>query len=76
MRAVTLSLCAAVALLVAPTASASEVVRTGEQVPALNGAAPNSIVGFAWTTSTGWVQIPVQVDEREWVDVSAAYVGR
>ncbi|MEM8601237.1 MAG: hypothetical protein AAGF99_15065, partial [Bacteroidota bacterium] len=76
MRAVTLSLCAAVALLVAPTASASEVVRTGEQTPALNGAAPESILAFSWTSRNGWVQIPVQVDEREWVDVSAAYVGR
>ncbi|MEO1075324.1 MAG: hypothetical protein AAFX41_05085, partial [Bacteroidota bacterium] len=76
MRAVTLSLCVALLLLLAPVASASEVVRTGEQVPVLNGAAPTSILAFSWTSRTGWVQIPVQVDEREWVDVSAAYVGR
>jgi hypothetical protein len=48
------------------------VVVTGAQVSALNGAAPNRIVAFKGS-STGWTQIPVQVDERKATTVQAAY---
>jgi hypothetical protein len=42
------------------------VIMTGDQLPKLLGAAPQHIVGFAWDGS-GWTQVPVQVDERDWV---------
>src|SRR5438132_11410381 len=38
------------------------VVLQGSNVPSLNGIAPNLLVAFRYTD--GWVQIPVQVDER------------
>jgi len=44
------------------------VVLEGSQVPSLLGAAPDHVVAFAWDGTT-WHQIPVQVDERDWVSV-------
>lgn len=38
------------------------VVLTGAQIPMLNGIAPSGLVAFRY--DAGWVQIPVQVDER------------
>jgi hypothetical protein len=44
---------------------ADPVVLTGSQVGALAGIAPGQLVAFRAGTGTGgWVQIPVQVDER------------
>jgi len=40
------------------------VVLTGADVLPLNGIAPGDLVAFRY--SAGWVQIPVQVDERVW----------
>src|SRR6266508_1580745 len=48
------------------------VVVTGSQVSALVGAQPNRIVAFR-ASSSGWTQIPVQVDERLATTVQAAY---
>jgi hypothetical protein len=39
------------------------VVLTGADVPSLNGIAPGELVAFRY--ESGWVQIPVQVDERD-----------
>ncbi len=39
------------------------VVLTGADVPSLNGIAPGDLVAFRY--DGGWVQIPVQVDERD-----------
>jgi len=43
------------------------VVRTGAQVPHLMGLMPRKLVAFKY--ESGWVQIPLQVDERTEVDV-------
>lgn len=47
------------------------VVLTGAQLPKLLGAAPRTVVGFAWDGTT-WTQVPVQVDERD--DVSPGQI--
>ncbi len=39
-------------------------VITGSAVPTLQGIMPNELAGFRYTT-TGWEQIPVQMDERD-----------
>jgi hypothetical protein len=64
--------------LFAPVAQASPlnrpddpVVLTGAATPSLTGAAPGSLVAFAW--SGKWRQIPVQVDERKAYDLRSAY---
>jgi hypothetical protein len=43
------------------------IVMTGSQLPKLLGAAPAHVVGFAWDGTT-WHQVPVQVDERDFVN--------
>jgi hypothetical protein len=50
---------------------ADPVVLTGAEVSALLGAAPEDIVAFRY--DSGWVQIPVQVDERALVDFADIY---
>jgi hypothetical protein len=50
------------------------VVITGATVPALQGAAVGTIVGFAYDGAS-WVQIPVQVDERALLDLGLVYHG-
>ena len=47
------------------------VVLTGTVLPALQGIAPSRIVAFRY--DGGWVQIPVQVDERVVVDFGTVY---
>ncbi len=42
---------------------ADPVILKGEDLPAFNGTAPDSLVGFRY--EGGWTQIPVQVDERD-----------
>ncbi len=47
------------------------VVMTGATVPALQGIPPSQLVAFRW--SSGWDQVPVQVDERRLIDINEAY---
>jgi hypothetical protein len=47
------------------------VVLTGSQLPALAGLAPSSVVAFRY--QGGWVQIPVQIDERDTVTFNQVY---
>lgn len=47
------------------------VVLTGVDVPALSGADPTALVAFRY--DSGWVQIPVQVDQRAVVDFGTIY---
>lgn len=47
------------------------VVLTGDALPTLIGASPGRIVAFRW--GAGWVQIPVQVDERRVADFADIY---
>jgi hypothetical protein len=51
--------------------AADPVVLTGADVPALLGVAAGDIVAFRY--ESGWVQIPVQVDERAVVDFADIY---
>jgi len=45
------------------------IVLTGADLPALAGSAPTRVAGFAYDSSRArWRQIPVQVDERKFVD--------
>ena len=48
------------------------VVLEGSSLPKLLGTAPRHIVGFSWDGSA-WQQIPVQVDERDWVSPGVIY---
>jgi hypothetical protein len=51
---------------------ADPVVLTGADVdPRLTGIAPNLLVAFRY--DTGWVQIPVQVDERDVINFDTVY---
>ncbi len=50
---------------------ADPVVMTGDDVPSLNGIAPTDLVAFRYFG--GWVQIPVQVDERDIVSFDDVY---
>ena len=47
------------------------VVITGAQAACLLGADPQLLVGFAFDTI--WTQIPIQVDERAWLDLTVPY---
>ena len=53
---------------------ADPVVLTGAQLTKLVGVPPAQIIGFAATT-TGWRQIPIQVDERAMLNLGAVYNG-
>ncbi len=48
------------------------VVLDGSSLPKLLGTDPMHIVGFAWDGTT-WHQIPVQVDQRDWVSPGQIY---
>jgi hypothetical protein len=48
------------------------VVLTGAQVPSLVGAPPSRIVAFRFVYGT-WRQVPVQVDERAFLDLATPY---
>ena len=65
-------------LLVAQGSPANElgrasepVVLTGVDVPALSGADPTALVAFRY--DGGWVQIPLQIDQRAVVDFGTIY---
>ena len=68
---------AAIAAAAAPAAAApltrvdDPVVMTGATIPQLQGIAPSELVAFRW--SSGWDQVPVQVDERRLIDINEAY---
>jgi hypothetical protein len=47
------------------------IVLTGADVASLQGLAPGDVVAFRY--DGGWVQIPVQVDERDMLDVGEVY---
>ncbi|MBW7905673.1 MAG: hypothetical protein LC135_00810 [Phycisphaerae bacterium] len=47
------------------------VILRGEHLPVLLGVEPGRIVAFAW--SGGWMQVPVQIDERKVVDYGVVY---
>lgn len=49
-----------------PNRAADPVVLTANQTPRLIGADPDDVVAFTW--DGGWVQVPVQVDERKRAD--------
>jgi len=53
---------------------ADPVVLTGADVASLTGIAPEDLVAFRY--DGGWVQIPVQVDERAIVNYNDVYDGR
>jgi hypothetical protein len=67
---------AAIAVQVAPATAAlnrpdDPIVMTGAAIPLLQGIAPSELVAFRW--SSGWDQVPVQVDERRLIDINEAY---
>ena len=51
------------------------VVVSGEAVAPLEGATPGRVAAFRYEGG-GWVPVPVQVDEREEVDLAWVYNGR
>ena len=48
------------------------VVIPGDNLPCILGKSPSILVGFKYDKGT-WVQRPVQLDERAWLDVSIPY---
>jgi len=52
---------------------ADPVVLTGADVPPLRGMAPGLLVAFRY--DGGWQQVPVQVDERAYIDLGKVYGG-
>lgn len=48
------------------------VVLEGSDLPRLSGADPMRVVGFAWDGDE-WHQVPVQVDQRDWVNYGQVY---
>jgi hypothetical protein len=50
------------------------VVVVGADLPSLIGTPPGRVVAFRY--DTGWIQLPVQVDERAIVDFSTVYDGK
>ncbi|HEY7440475.1 MAG TPA: hypothetical protein VIC35_13850 [Acidimicrobiia bacterium] len=75
------SLAGAVLVVQAPAASATPINRpsdpvviTGATTPTLQGQVPTQIVGFR-ADGSGWVQIPIQVDERAMLDLGLVYHG-
>ncbi|MBI5284157.1 MAG: hypothetical protein HY874_03600, partial [Chloroflexi bacterium] len=52
---------------------ADPVVLTGADVPPLRGMAPGLLVAFKY--DGGWQQVPVQVDERAYIDLGKVYGG-
>jgi hypothetical protein len=48
------------------------IVLAGSSLPKLLGTAPRHVVGFSWDGSA-WHQIPVQVDERDFVSPGVTY---
>ena len=53
---------------------ADPVVLTGANLPTLQTAKPNQLLGFAART-TGWQQVPIQIDERALLNFGRVYHG-
>jgi len=75
MRAVAVLLCALL-LPFAVLASTLDrdrdpVVMTGLELPPFSGVPVDRIAAFRY--QAGWVQIPLQIDERDWVDFGTVY---
>ncbi|MEM9886790.1 MAG: T9SS type A sorting domain-containing protein [Bacteroidota bacterium] len=49
------------------------VIAKGASLFCVQGFAPNEIVGFRYEANNNWIQIPIQIDERILLDVSAPY---
>lgn len=50
---------------------ADPVILSGASAPSLLGALPGSVVAYRFESS--WIQIPVQIDERDYVDFGRIY---
>ncbi len=50
---------------------ADPVILTGADLPEFTGLSPDQIVGFRYGPE--WEQIPIQIDERKWVDFGQVY---
>jgi hypothetical protein len=66
-------LCAPAAPASTLTRDADPVVLTGADLPWFLGLGVDRIVAFRWVGGLGWVQIPVQVDERKYADYGDVY---
>lgn len=49
------------------------LVISGVDISCMLGENPDDIVAFKYTATSGWAQIPVQIDERVSLDVSSPY---
>jgi len=57
----------------AQTRDCDPVVLTGAELTCMNGENPQNIVAFKYENGTGWIQIPMQVDERILLDIVSPY---
>ena len=62
---------AAVVPAISQTRSADPIVIPGSLVPSLNGVPVGAVVAFRW--SSGWQQIPMQLDQRKRVELNTVY---
>lgn len=58
--------------LAAQTRDCDPVVVEGSEVSCMLGVMPNDVVAFKYQNNT-WQQIPMQIDERQWMDVNTPY---
>ncbi|MDX1418839.1 MAG: T9SS type A sorting domain-containing protein [Rubricoccaceae bacterium] len=65
----------AVAQSLPPSRAFEPVVVTGDALTPLAGATPTRVAAFRYQDE-GWVPVPVQVDEREALDLAWVYNGR
>lgn len=57
----------------AQTRDCDPVVVTGVNLPCMNGENPQNVVAFKYENGTGWIQIPMQIDERILLDIVSPY---
>jgi len=55
------------------TRDCDPVIANGTEVSCMQGFTSSDIVGFKYESGNGWVQIPIQIDERVLLDISAPY---
>ncbi|MEN0045571.1 MAG: T9SS type A sorting domain-containing protein [Bacteroidota bacterium] len=57
----------------AQTRDCDPVVVTGTDLACVNGENPQDVVAFKYENGTGWIQIPMQIDERIVLDIVTPY---
>ncbi|MEM9888170.1 MAG: T9SS type A sorting domain-containing protein [Bacteroidota bacterium] len=70
---IVLILLSTIIILQAQDRNCDPIVLTGSELNCMRGERPEDIVAFKYVSGSGWAQIPVQIDERILLDISAPY---